>query len=67
MPAEEPRRPVLPVYVLYGDGDAEPGARILEKLGIVGLEEDFDSVERRDNGFGLRWASAEQLWSEAGM
>lgn len=44
---------LVSVDVLHGAHDAEPGTGVFGELRIAGLEEDFDSVERRNQGFGL--------------
>ncbi len=53
MPTEEPAHAVLAVDVAHGGHDTEPRAGVFGKLGVGGLEEDFDAVEGADNGFGL--------------
>ena len=54
MPAEETTRAIFAVDVNHGGYDARPRARVFPELGIGGLEEDFDSVEGGNHGFGLR-------------
>lgn len=53
MTAEETTDAGLPVDVSHGGDDAEPGASVFGKLGVRGLEEDFDAVEGTDDCFGL--------------
>ena len=53
MTAEETSHAILSVDVSHGGYDAEPGAGIFGELGVRGLEEDFDTVERTDDCFGL--------------
>jgi hypothetical protein len=54
VPAEETPRAVLVVYEFHGGDDAGPGPGVFGELGVAGLEEDLDAVERGDDGFGLR-------------
>lgn len=53
MPTEEPTHAVLAVDVAHGGHNAKPGTGIFSKLGVGGLEEDFDTVEGADDSFGL--------------
>lgn len=52
MPAEESPCAIFFVDVFHGRHDAEPAASIFRELGGRGLEEDLDTVERRDDRFG---------------
>ena len=53
MTAEETSHAVLSVDVSHRGDDAEPGAGVLGELGARGLKEDFHTVERTDDCFGL--------------
>lgn len=53
MSAEETACAVFAVDICHGGCDARPGAGVFPELGVGGLEEDFDSVEGGDYGFGL--------------
>jgi hypothetical protein len=53
MSAEETACAIFAVDVCHGGYDAGPGAGVLLELGVGGLEEDFDAVERGDYSFGL--------------
>jgi hypothetical protein len=51
--AEQSTESVFAVDVAHRPDDTEPVACVLCKLGIGGLEEDLDAVERTDDCFGL--------------
>lgn len=53
MAPEEPSAAFLEVYVFHRGSDSERGAGVFCELGIAGLEEDFDAIERRHCRFGL--------------
>ena len=53
MTAEETSHAVLSVDVSHRGDDAEPGPGIFGELRVRGLEEDFHTVERTDDCFGL--------------
>jgi hypothetical protein len=52
------------VDILHGLCDAKPGTGILGEQGIAGLEQNFDSIKRCDDGFGLqkKLANAAYEW-----
>lgn len=61
--AEETARAFVFVNVFHGGYDAEPGAGISCELRIRGLEENFDSVEGGNYGFGLLFRTLGLLYS----
>lgn len=53
MASEETAEAGLPIYISHGSYHAEPRAGVFGKLGVRGLEEDFDAVEGADDRFCL--------------